>query len=83
MQIGFVLIKVKQAMEEDVYYKLSNTPGVVDLQSLFGPYDFIAKIETEEVNPVMDFVTEKISSVTGIVNNENLTAFSLRFHRQV
>ena len=57
-------------MEEEVYYKLSNTPGVVDLQSLFGPYDLIAKIETEEVNPVMDFVTEKISSVTGIVNNE-------------
>jgi DNA-binding Lrp family transcriptional regulator len=83
MRIGVVLIKVKPAMQEEVYYKLSNTPGVIALQSLFGPYDLIAKIETEEVNPVMDFVIEKIRSVQGIVDTKNLRAFSPRFHRQV
>lgn len=46
MRTGYVLIKVKATMEKDVYCRLSNTPGVVDLQSLFGRYDIIAKIET-------------------------------------
>jgi len=81
MRTGYVLIKVKATMEEDVYCRLSNAPGVVDLQLLFGRYDIIAKIETEEVNPVMDFVTEKIISVPGIVDTEILSLFPLWMYK--
>ncbi|MDI6916459.1 MAG: Lrp/AsnC ligand binding domain-containing protein [Thermoplasmatales archaeon] len=82
MQTGFVLIKVKPAMEEDVYYKLSNTSGVVELQPLFGKYDLIAKIETDEVNPVWDFVIEKIRSIPGILDTETLPVFLFRIHKK-
>ena len=78
MHTGVVFIKIKAKEEEKIYHKLSNTPGIVDLDVLFGRYDLVATIEIEDTNTLWNFVAEKIMSIPGVLDTEPLIPFSVQ-----
>jgi DNA-binding Lrp family transcriptional regulator len=76
--IGFVLIHVSTLHEFEVFNKLSKIPEVIELHSLFGEYDLIAKIEAEDYDSLGQIIIHKIRTIDGILYTSTLTG--LKFH---
>ncbi|UCD13493.1 MAG: Lrp/AsnC ligand binding domain-containing protein [Thermoplasmatales archaeon] len=73
MAIGFVLISAAPGHEYEVYNKLSKIPEIIELHSLFGEYDLIAKIDAEDFEKLGSIVINKIRSIEGVINTKTLT----------
>ena len=73
MAIGFVLITIAPTHEHDVSTKLSKVPEIIELQTLFGEYDLIAKIEAEDFEKLGSIVVNKIRSIEGVIDTKTLT----------
>jgi DNA-binding Lrp family transcriptional regulator len=71
--LGYVLINAAPAHEHEVYNKLSKIPEIIELQSLFGEYDIIAKIEAEDFEKLGEVVVSKIRSIEGVIDTKTLT----------
>jgi DNA-binding Lrp family transcriptional regulator len=63
---AYVLINVKPETENEVARVLSKTPGVASTDLLFGYYDIIAKIETDNLNDVGKIVENIRNRARGI-----------------
>jgi DNA-binding Lrp family transcriptional regulator len=72
--IGFVLINVAPAHEYNVHDKLAKVPEIVELHSLFGEYDLIAKIEAKNFEHLGHIIVTKIRSIEGVIDTRTLTA---------
>jgi len=72
--IGFVLINVAPAHEHDVHAKLSQVPEIIELHSLFGEYDLIAKIEAKNFEQLGHIIVSKIRVIEGVIDTRTLTA---------
>jgi DNA-binding Lrp family transcriptional regulator len=77
MAVGFVLISTAPAREQEVYSCILEVPEVVELYPLFGEYDLIAKIETDDFNKLGHIVLEKIRTIDGVIDTRTLTGVSL------
>jgi len=66
MAIGFVLITIAPKYEHDVLTKLSKVPEIIELHPLFGEYDLLAKIETDDFDNLGAIVVNKIRSIEGV-----------------
>jgi DNA-binding Lrp family transcriptional regulator len=66
MAIGFVLITIAPKHEHDVHTKLSKVPEIIELHPLFGEYDLLAKIETDDFDNLGAIVVNKIRSIEGV-----------------
>ena len=77
MAIGFVLISTAPAREQAVYSKLLEVSEIVELYPLFGEYDLIAKIETDDFNKLGHIVLEKVRTIDGVIDTRTLTGVSL------
>ena len=73
MAIGFVLITAAPAHEHEVYAKLSKVPEIVEIHSLFGEFDIIAKIEADDFESLGNIVVNKIRTIEGIIDTKTLT----------
>jgi len=73
MAIGFVLISTAPAKEHEVYNELLKVKEIVELHPLFGEYDLIAKIETEDFNALGEIVVDSIRSIPGVIDTKTLT----------
>jgi DNA-binding Lrp family transcriptional regulator len=72
MAVGYVLITTRPAKEMTVYDQLRKCREVCEVHPLFGEYDIIAKIDTENTNEVGVIVTDKIRQIEGIKDTKTL-----------
>ena len=63
---AFLLIETAVGKIKEVTTALNQLQGVKSVDSVTGPYDIIATIETETLNDIGDLVTGKIHSIAGI-----------------
>jgi DNA-binding Lrp family transcriptional regulator len=73
MVVGFVLINTAPAHEHEVYNKLRREQQIVELNPLFGEYDLIVKIESNDFNQLGNIVLDNIRSVKGVIDTKTLT----------
>ncbi len=73
MAIGYVLISTAPAKEHEVFNKLKELPDIIELHPLFGEYDLIAKLETEDFNELGKIVVDGIRSIEGVIDTKTLT----------
>ncbi len=73
MAIGFVLITIAPTHEHDVSTKFSKVSEIIEVQTLFGEYDLIAKIEAEDFEKLGSIVVNKIRSIEGVIDTKTLT----------
>jgi DNA-binding Lrp family transcriptional regulator len=76
MAIGFVLINVAPAHEQDIYKKLSKMPQIVELHPLFGEYDLIVKINANDFEELGTIIVNKIRSIPGVLDTKTLTGLT-------
>jgi DNA-binding Lrp family transcriptional regulator len=73
MVIGYVLISTAPAMEHVVYNELVKIKEIVELHLLFGEYDLIAKVESDDFNNLGLVVVDHIRTIKGITETKTLT----------
>ncbi len=77
MAIGFVLISVAPAKEQEVYKKLLKIKEIVELHPLLGKYDFLAKLEVKDFDYLVKIVTDQIRTIDGVVETETYPGVKL------
>lgn len=74
MVVGFVLVKATPGHKQEVYTRLSKFSEIVELDPLFGEYDFITKINTRNFRQFGEMVITKIRSVKDVSDTKTLLA---------
>ena len=73
MTIGFVLISAAPTKEHEVYENLLQIPEIIELYPLFGEFDLIAKLETDNYDKLGKIVIDRIRTIDGVLNTKTLT----------
>jgi len=77
MVTAFVLINVEKGQLPQVVKQLGSIEEVIEVYSVSGRYDLVAKIQVQEYEYMSEVATEKIHKVDGIANTETIMAFKV------
>ena len=70
MVIGYVFIDAAPSTEFNIYTKLMEIPQIRDVHVLFGQYDLIAKVESDDYLQLANVISQKIREIEGIVGTK-------------
>ena len=73
MKVGFIMIKNKPGKEFWIYSRLLNEPEIKEVYPIFGEYDFLVKIEADNIESIGKIVINKIRIIEGIIDTITLT----------
>jgi DNA-binding Lrp family transcriptional regulator len=65
--LAYILFKVGSGTEREVAQKLIEFDEVLQADIIFGEYDVLAKMSTEDLESLEDFVSEKIRTVPNVL----------------
>ena len=65
--LAYVLFKVNSGTERAVCQKLIEFDDVLQADIIFGEYDVVAKIETQDLSTLEEFVSDKIRNVSNVL----------------
>ena len=72
MAIGFALLSISPLYEKEVCERLRVTPEITEVHPLFGEYDILLKIETNDIDSIGGVVINKIRSIKGVMDTKTL-----------
>jgi len=75
--LGFVLINTSPVYEHEVYMSLCRNERIKEVHPLFGEYDLIVKIDTDDFQSIGNIVVNDIRSLDGVINTKTLTGTML------
>jgi len=64
---AYILFKVSSGSERDVCRKIAELEEVCEADIIFGEYDLIARVTTEDLESLEDFLSRKIRKVSNIL----------------
>ena len=65
--LAYVLFKVASGTETEVAQKMIEFEEVMQADVVFGEYDVIARVATDDLEKLQDFVSEKIRTVPNVL----------------
>lgn len=65
--LAYVLFKVSSGTEREVCQKLVEFDEVIQADIIFGEYDVVAKMETEDLDALEGFLSEKVRTVPNVL----------------
>jgi DNA-binding Lrp family transcriptional regulator len=65
--LAYVLFKVASGTERDVSQKLIDFDEVMQADVIFGEYDVIARMSTETLATLEDFVSQKVRTIPNVL----------------
>ncbi len=72
--ISFILISLDKPREQEIYDILASYKEVKEVKILFGEWDMIVRVETENPGALSSFVIDKVRSIKGIRLTSTLIA---------
>lgn len=72
---AIVLINAEKGKVSEVARQLSRIDEVVEVHSVAGVYDLIAKVKVKEYGRLSDVITEKMQAIDGIERTMTLLCF--------
>jgi DNA-binding Lrp family transcriptional regulator len=64
--LAYVLFKVGSGTEREVCQKLIEFDEIIQAGIIFGEYDVIAKVATQDLDKLEDFVSQKVRNVPNV-----------------
>jgi DNA-binding Lrp family transcriptional regulator len=64
---AYVLFKVASGTEREVAQKLTDFEEVLQSDILFGEYDVVARVATETLDKLEEFVSQKVRTVQNVL----------------
>jgi len=81
MIIALVLFKAEKGRIPGLANQLGEIEEVVEVLSITGEYDLMAKIQVREYETLSDIVTEKMQNIEGVTDTMTMMAFkTYKFH---
>ncbi len=75
--MAFVLINTHPGSEESVNAALKSVDGVAEIYTLFGEYDIIIKVVSNDYSNLEHIMVEKIRTIDGIIDTKTLVVIKL------
>jgi hypothetical protein len=69
---GYLLIKLVPGLEEDALSQIRATPGITDLNLVFGQWDAIATAEAKTLFELAKVIVGEVRSVQGVQDTTTL-----------
>jgi len=63
MAIAYVLINCDLGYDEQVIEELKHISDVKEVNGVFGAYDILAKVESDQISTLRDTITQKIRKI--------------------
>lgn len=77
MVTGLVLLKLMPGKEKQALNKLRTIENVVHMSAVFGRWDLVLDMETEDLPSLSNIVVQDIRSIPGVLSTETLVTTSL------
>lgn len=74
-----MLITAATGKEDSVVKQIRDLPELTEAHQLFGQYDIIARMETDDYDKLCDVVLQKMRTVSGVTGSRTLIC--ARFNR--
>ncbi len=65
--LAYVLFKVSSGTEREVAQKIIEFSEVMEADVVFGEYDVIARMTTDDLGKLQDFVSDKVRTVPNVL----------------
>ncbi|MDD5209009.1 MAG: hypothetical protein A3J70_05060 [Elusimicrobia bacterium RIFCSPHIGHO2_02_FULL_61_10] len=77
MVTGLVLVKLLPGKEKQTLGKLKALKSVVHMSAVFGRWDLVLDMETDDLPALSNIVVQEIRSIPGVLSTETLVTTSL------
>lgn len=77
MVTGLVLVRLVSGKEKQALAKIKQTKGVSHVSAVFGRWDLVLDMETEDLTTLSDTVVHEIRSIPGILSTETLVTTAI------
>lgn len=72
MVTGLVLVKLMPGKEKQALNKLKTIKSVVHMSAVFGRWDLVLDMETDDLQRLSNIVVSEIRSIPGVLSTETL-----------
>lgn len=77
MVTGLVLVRLMAGREKQALVKIKSTKGVSHVCAVFGRWDLILDMETEDLPSLSNTVVGKIRTIPGVLSTETLVTTAI------
>lgn len=77
MVTGLVLVRLMSGREKEVLQRIKGTKGVSHVSAVFGRWDLVLDMETEDLPSLSNTVVENIRSIPGVLSTETLVTTAI------
>ena len=77
MVTGLVLVKLVPGKEKQVLARLRNIKEVVHMSAVFGRWDLVLDMETQDLEQLSQVVVNEIRNIPGVLSTETLVTTSI------
>ena len=77
MVTGLVLVRLTAGKEKQALSQIKNTKGVAHVTAVFGRWDLVLDMETEDLPSLSNTVVEDIRSIPGVLSTETLVTTAI------
>ncbi len=77
MVTGLVLVKLMSGKEKQALARLKNIKSIIHMSAVFGRWDLVLDMETEDLPQLSDIVVNQIRVIPGVLSTETLVTTSI------
>jgi DNA-binding Lrp family transcriptional regulator len=77
MVTGLVLVRLMAGREKQALKQIKETSGVAHVTAVFGRWDLVLDIETEDLPTLSNVVVRDIRAIPGVLSTESLVTTAI------
>ncbi|MCG2726324.1 MAG: Lrp/AsnC ligand binding domain-containing protein [Elusimicrobia bacterium] len=77
MVTGLVLVKLTSGKEKQALTKLKALKSVVHMSAVFGRWDLVLDMETDDLPKLSNLIVQEIRPIPGVLSTETLVTTSI------
>jgi DNA-binding Lrp family transcriptional regulator len=77
MVTGLVLVRLMAGKEKQALGSIKTTKGVSHVTAVFGRWDLVLDIETDDLNTMSNVVVRDIRAIPGVLSTESLVTTAI------
>ena len=74
MPEAFVLFKTEPSREREVYVALSENPTVAEVHALYGEFDLLVRVSSENAKDLTNMLMREFRAISGVRETQTLIA---------
>ncbi len=77
MITGLVLVRLQAGKENQALTKIKEVKGISHVSAVYGRWDLVVDIETDDLPQMSHLVVEKIRTIPGVLTTETLVTTAI------